>query len=96
MVDGVLPDGVSVVLLGGSNPPSTTGLQFFGLPAEAGTFNFTVQADDEFFAKHGVKSVVASDQNIGCPHEEGPDFPVGEDCPFCPYWKGQQGSNAAF
>ena len=51
---------------------------------------------DEFFAKHRVKSVVASDQNIGCPHEEGPDFPVGEDCPFCPYWKGQQGSNAAF
>ena len=46
----------------------------------------------EFFQKHGVKSVVATDQNIGCPHEEGEDFPLGEDCPFCPFWKGKQGS----
>ena len=52
------------------------------------------QEIEEFFAKHGVKSVVASDGNIGCPHEEGDDFPVGQDCPFCPYWKGKQGSGA--
>jgi len=50
----------------------------------------------EFFAKHGVTSVVASERNMGCPHEEGEDFPLGEDCPFCPYWKGKQGSNAPF
>ena len=48
----------------------------------------------EFFARHGVKSVVASDGNMGCPHEEGEDFPDGEDCPFCPFWKGKQGSGA--
>jgi hypothetical protein len=47
----------------------------------------------EFFQKHAVKSVVATDRNIGCPHEEGDDFPHGEDCPFCPFWKGKQGSN---
>jgi hypothetical protein len=46
-----------------------------------------------FFKKHGVKSVAISDGNLGCPHEEGEDFPVGEDCPFCPFWKGKQGSN---
>lgn len=51
---------------------------------------------EEFFAKHGVKSVVASDQNMGCPHEEGEDFPVGQDCPFCSYWEGKQGSNSLF
>ena len=51
------------------------------------------QGIKDFFAKHGVKSVVATEQNIGCPHEEGEDFPIGEDCPFCPYWKGKQGSN---
>jgi hypothetical protein len=34
-----------------------------------------------------------SDGNMGCPHEEGLDFPVGEDCPFCPFWKGKQGNN---
>jgi hypothetical protein len=47
---------------------------------------------EAFFAKHQVKSAAATDGNIGCPHEEGEDFPVGGDCPFCPYWKGKQGS----
>ncbi len=48
----------------------------------------------DFFRQHGVKSVVASDGNLGCPHEEGLDFPEGGDCPFCPFWKGKQGSGA--
>jgi hypothetical protein len=47
----------------------------------------------EFFRQHGVKSVAMSQGNMGCPHEEGLDFPVGQDCPFCPFWKGRQGSN---
>jgi hypothetical protein len=48
----------------------------------------------DFFKRHGVQSVVASDGNMGCPHEEGKDFPRGGDCPFCPWWKGKQGSGA--
>ena len=51
---------------------------------------------ERFFAQHGVKSIAATDENMGCVHEEGDDFPVGEDCPFCPYWKGKQGSNSPF
>ena len=47
----------------------------------------------EFFQQHGVQSVAMSEGNMGCPHEEGEDFPVGQDCPFCPFWKGKQGSN---
>ena len=47
---------------------------------------------EEFLKKHGVSSVVATENNMGCPHEEGEDFPHGEDCPFCPWWKGKQGS----
>jgi hypothetical protein len=35
----------------------------------------------------------STDRNMGCPHEEGEDFPDGEDCPFCPFWAGKQGSN---
>ena len=48
----------------------------------------------EFFRRHGVRSVGMSEGNMGCPHEEGEDFPPGEDCPFCPFWKGKgkQGS----
>ena len=47
----------------------------------------------EFFLQHGVKQVAMSQGNMGCPHEEGEDFPHGEDCPFCPFWGGKQGSN---
>ena len=47
----------------------------------------------EFLQQHGVQSVAMSEGNMGCPHEEGEDFPVGEDCPFCPFWRGKQGSN---
>jgi HEAT repeat protein len=46
----------------------------------------------EFFDRHHVNSVVATEGNLGCPHEEGLDFPSGEDCPFCPFWAGKQGS----
>jgi hypothetical protein len=46
-----------------------------------------------FFLQHGVKQVTMVKGNMGCPHEEGEDFPNGEDCPFCPFWKGKQGSN---
>jgi hypothetical protein len=57
------------------------------------TTNPKVQQEmKDFFARHGVKSAAMSQENMGCPHEEGEDFPHGEDCPFCPFWKGKQGS----
>lgn len=49
---------------------------------------------NQFFKEYGVKQVGMSEGNLGCPHEEGEDFPVGGDCPFCPWWKGKQGSGA--
>jgi len=39
-----------------------------------------------FIEKHGAKSVVAADRIVGCPHEEGIDYPKGEWCPQCPFW----------
>jgi hypothetical protein len=39
-----------------------------------------------FIRKHAVKSVVTVDRIIGCPHEEGVDYPEGEVCPQCPFW----------
>jgi hypothetical protein len=53
-----------------------------------------VERIKQLFAKHNVKRVVMTDGNLGCPHEEGEDFPRGGDCPFCPFWKGKQGSGA--
>ena len=39
-----------------------------------------------FIERHGAKSVIVADRIIGCPHEEGTDYPEGEKCPKCPYW----------
>jgi hypothetical protein len=52
-----------------------------------------VRSDDEitrqiraFLAKHNVVSVTTVDRIIGCPHEEGIDYPDGTVCPECPFW----------
>jgi len=39
-----------------------------------------------FIRSNEVKSVVLVDRIIGCPHEEGVDYPEGETCPQCPFW----------
>jgi hypothetical protein len=39
-----------------------------------------------FLQQHGAKSVVAPDRILGCPHEEGTDYPDGEKCPKCSFW----------
>jgi hypothetical protein len=43
----------------------------------------------QFIRSHGVKSVIASDGIMGCPHEEGTDYPDGQTCPQCPFWAGK-------
>jgi hypothetical protein len=42
-----------------------------------------------FLGEHGVRSVAMVDTIIGCPHEEGIDYPAGEPCPHCPFWAGR-------
>jgi hypothetical protein len=41
---------------------------------------------NEFIEAHGAKSVAMMDRIIGCPHEEGIDYPEGTSCPECPFW----------
>ena len=43
----------------------------------------------EFLTGHGARSVVMPDRIIGCPHEEGIDYPEGQECPICPFWTGR-------
>ena len=40
----------------------------------------------QYVRDHGAKSVVTTDRIIGCPHEEGIDYPDGQVCPQCPFW----------
>jgi hypothetical protein len=39
--------------------------------------------------EHEVKSLAMVEKIFGCPHEEGIDYPDGEACPQCPFWKGR-------
>jgi len=39
-----------------------------------------------FIRAHAVRSVVIADRIIGCPHEEGIDYPMESTCPQCPFW----------
>ena len=42
-----------------------------------------------FLREHKVKSLVMPGAIIGCPHEEGKDYPLGIPCPQCPFWEGR-------
>jgi len=41
----------------------------------------------QFIEKHKAERAVMTDKIIGCPHEEGIDYPLGEKCPQCPFWE---------
>ncbi len=40
-----------------------------------------------FYRRHRVKEIASLHRIMGCPHEEGKDYPEGEECPHCPFWK---------
>jgi hypothetical protein len=39
-----------------------------------------------FTRQHRVRQTVSTGLIIGCPHEEGIDYPLGRVCPRCPFW----------
>lgn len=39
-----------------------------------------------FIQENDVTRVLTSEWVLSCPHEEGVDYPEGEECPFCPDW----------
>jgi len=43
----------------------------------------------EFIQTNGAKTVGMLDRIVGCPHEEGIDYPEGHSCPLCPFWAGR-------
>ena len=42
----------------------------------------------DWLRSQGIKDTVSYDRIIGCPHEEGIDYPLGRTCPKCPFWTG--------
>jgi len=56
---------------------------------EGKDIRFDEKINDEvikFIKENGAKSVVMADRILGCPHEEGIDYPDGSKCPLCPFW----------
>ena len=49
-----------------------------------------------FIDEGGVKSVSMVPEIIGCPHQEVIDYPEGEHCPECTYWKGRDRFSGEF
>jgi hypothetical protein len=42
----------------------------------------------DWLRNQGIKDTLSYDRIIGCPHEEGLDYPIGRTCPQCPFWAG--------
>ena len=42
----------------------------------------------DWLRDQGIKKTLGYDRIIGCPHEEGIDYPMGRPCPRCPFWAG--------
>jgi hypothetical protein len=38
--------------------------------------------------EYGVEQSIGGDRLLGCPHQEGIDYPMGRTCPQCPFWAG--------
>ena len=47
----------------------------------------TARQIQAFLLQHDVVSVAMADRIIGCPHEEAIDYPRGNACPECPFWR---------
>ena len=43
----------------------------------------------EYLRSHAALTVVMPRGIIGCPHEEGIEYPAGGPCPLCPFWEGR-------
>ena len=77
---------VAVGIVPGENQETTALERFF---SEKGDVRFEREIGEailDFIRRHGARSVVMADRIMGCPHEEGTDYPEGEVCPQCPFW----------
>jgi hypothetical protein len=77
---------VSVAIIAYEDADADPVERWFCETADARTDPEVIEAIVQFIESQGAKSVVATDGIIGCPHEEGIDYPEGETCPQCPFW----------
>ena len=77
---------VAVGILEEEHGPVTAMERWFSDEGDVRADDSILQAILDFIKDRSVQSVVMADRIIGCPHEEGKDYPEGEKCPQCPFW----------
>jgi hypothetical protein len=77
---------VAVAILPGENAEPLALERWFSEDRDIRTDLAVAHSIQVFIEKHGAKSVTVADRILGCPHEEGVDYPDCEICPQCPFW----------
>ncbi len=77
---------VAVAIIPSEDAPATLLERWFSETTDVRTDPEITQAILGFIERQGAKSVLVADRILGCPHEEGIDYPDGEKCPRCPFW----------
>jgi hypothetical protein len=80
---------VAVGIVHGEAQPPTAMKRWYGEEGDLRNDLTVAEEIRQFLELHGAKSVVMSDGIMGCPHEEGIDYPDGQVCPECPFWARQ-------
>lgn len=80
---------VAVAIISGPDAEPTELERWYSDTEDLRSDYSTTEKIVEFIKAHGAANVVMVDTIIGCPHEEGIDYPEGESCPECPYWRGR-------
>jgi hypothetical protein len=77
---------VSVGIVAGDDEPPVALERWFSETGDVRNDHLIMEQIHEFIQSQRPKSVVMTDRIIGCPHEEGKDYPEGEKCPRCSFW----------
>jgi hypothetical protein len=77
---------VAIILAEGAEPSH---LQRWYADGDVRKDRGVVEQIMQFIRQRDARTVVAAPRIIGCPHEEGVDYPEGEHCPECPFWVGR-------
>jgi hypothetical protein len=75
---------VGIVRADGEEPVALE--RWFSDAADVRNDHIIIEKVLNFVRAHEAKTVAMVDRVIGCPHEEGVDYPEGSTCPRCQFW----------
>jgi hypothetical protein len=84
--DSLRATRVVVTIVPAKDSEPTHQVSFAGAEGDLREDPFVGEKVMAFVEKHEALSVVVAEEILGCPHEEGVDYPEGGTCPSCPFW----------